>query len=224
MKALLFDIDGTLIVTHKTGPRAFEAVLSEVFGVKQPNMEVKFGGRTDCALFKEVMRINEINPTPANFELFARAYRARFPRTLCESDGFVLPGVVELLSRLREHGNLHLAVMTGNLKETATQKLIHFGLRDYFDEIFGGDFDGDRRHLARRTALFLRVAHNHQTADGTIVIGDTPADIACGLYIDASVLAVCTGQYEQQILEAAGAHVVYEDLSEVDAVYRWLTE
>jgi len=95
---------------------------------------------------------------------------------------------------------------------------------DYFDEVFGGDFDADRRHLARRTALFLRGTHGHHAADGTIVIGDTPADIVCGLDIDASVMAVCTGNFDRETLETAGAHVVHQDLSDVDAVYRWLTE
>ncbi len=115
-------------------------------------------------------------------------------------------------------------VMTGNLKATATQKLAHFGLLDFFDEVFGGDFDADRRHLARRTALFLRGKYNHHASDGTIVIGDAPADVLCGLEIKATVMAVCTGHFDRSELETAGAHVVHQDLSDVDMVYHWLTE
>ena len=114
--------------------------------------------------------------------------------------------------------------MTGNFRDTATQKLDHFGLTDYFDNIFGGDYDADRRHLARRTALFLRGVHGDAPSDGTIVIGDTPADIICGLEISASVLAVCTGNFERGSLQSAGAHAVYTDLADVDSIFDWLTK
>ena len=70
MKTLLFDIDGTLIVTNQTGTRALEAVLEGDFGVERPSMEVKFGGRTDCSLLKEVMLLNHITPSDANFARF----------------------------------------------------------------------------------------------------------------------------------------------------------
>ena len=224
MKTLLFDIDGTLIVTNETGTRALEAVLRRDFGVKCPSMDVKFGGRTDRSLLKEVLLLNNICPSDENFAIFTEAYRTQLPATLHECGGGVLPGVVELLMRLKERDDLRCCVMTGNLKATATQKLSHFRLLNYFDDIFGGDFDADRRHLARRTALFLRGTHEYHATDGTIVIGDTPADIVCGLDIDARVMAVCTGHFDRQTLEIAGAHVVHQDLSEVDVVYRWLTK
>ncbi|MDB4500532.1 HAD family hydrolase [bacterium] len=224
MKTLLFDIDGTLIVTNDTGTQALETVLQSTFGVKRPCMDVAFGGRTDFSLINEVLLLNDITPNEANFLAFTKAYRNLLPQTLSECGGEILPGVVELLSRLAKCAEIRCDVMTGNLRDTATQKLDHFGLTHYFDNIFGGDFDADRRHLARRTALFLRGSHGHEVKDGTIVIGDTPADITCGLDIGASVLAVCTGQFNRDSLEAAGANAVHEDLSDVDTVFRWLTE
>lgn len=223
MKTLLFDIDGTLIVTNETGTEALKAVLSGMFGLKRPRLDVKFGGRTDCSLLTELLLLNDLSASPSNLSLFTEAYAAQLPETLDKHGGVVLPGVVDLLGRLAEREEVRCSVMTGNLKVTATQKLEHFGLVDYFDGIFGGDYDADRRHLARRTALFLRGAHGHQPSDGTIVIGDTPADIVCGLDIDASVMAVCTGNFDRQTLETAGAHVVHQDFSDVDAVYAWLT-
>lgn len=224
MKTLLFDIDGTLIVTSHTGTRALESVLKSSFGVECPNLDVAFGGRTDFSLLREVLSLNDIQPNQANFRAFSQAYRRQLPLALHECDGEVLPGVIPLLSRLKQRDDIRCSVMTGNLRVTATQKLDHFGLTDYFVDIFGGDFDEDRRHLARRTALFLRGAHGHESSDGTIVIGDTPADILCGLEIGASVLAVCTGQFDHCTLEAAGAHVVHSNLADVDTVFEWLTQ
>ena len=224
MKTLLFDIDGTLLVTNDTGTRALKAVLMGDFGVKHPNMEVKFGGRTDRALLQELLLLNRIDATHANYVKFTAAYSAVLPRALGECGGLVLPGVTELLTRLGKRDDIRCLVMTGNLKATAREKLGYFRLLDYFDDIFGGDFDADRRHLARRTALFLRGIHGDQEGDGTVVIGDTPADIVCGLEINASVMGVCTGNFDRETLEQAGAHFVQQDLSDVDSVYDWLTQ
>lgn len=223
MKTLLFDIDGTLLVTNETGTRALAGVLRNEFQVECPNMEVQFGGRTDRSLLQELMLLNDIPPSETNYVKFTDAYRALLPETLSECGGVILPGVTELLTRLSKRNDLRTAVMTGNLKVTATQKLSHFRLLDYFDDIFGGDFDADRRHLAKRTSLFLRGTYGDHLGDDTIVIGDTPADVLCGLEINASVMGVCTGRFDRQSLLDAGAHVVHQDLSNVETVYDWLT-
>jgi phosphoglycolate phosphatase len=224
MKTLLFDIDGTLIVTNGAGTHALDEVLRCTFGIKRPCMDVKFGGRTDFSLLREVLQLNGIPPNEENSLTVTTAYRSQLPESLTECGGSILPGVFDLLHRLRDHDDIRCCVMTGNLKETATQKLQHFGLLGFFDNVFGGDFDSDRRHLARRTALFLRGAHDHHSKDGTIVIGDTPADIICGLDIDATVLAVCTGHFNRDALETAGAHLVHQDLSQVEVVFQRLIE
>jgi phosphoglycolate phosphatase len=224
MKTLLFDIDGTLIVTNSTGTHALDKVLRFTFGLNRPCLNVKFGGRTDFSLLREVLQLNGIPPNEENFQTFTTAYRSQLPESLTQCGGSVLPGVLDLLQRLKDHADIRCSIMTGNLKETATQKLEHFGLLGFFDSVFGGDHDADRRHLARRTALFLRGAYDHHSKDGTIVIGDTPADIFCGLDIDATVLAVCTGHFNRDALETAGAHMVQQDLSEVEAVFQWLIQ
>ena len=51
-----------------------------------------------------------------------------------------------------------------------------------------------------------------------VIIGDTPADVACGAGIEARALGVATGAYSVRDLEACGAHAVFQDLSETDAV------
>ena len=51
-----------------------------------------------------------------------------------------------------------------------------------------------------------------------VVIGDTPADVACGLAIGARTIAVCTGNFTEDALRASGAHVVLRDLGDTGAV------
>ena len=50
------------------------------------------------------------------------------------------------------------------------------------------------------------------------MIGDTPLDVACAAASGARSIAVATGGYDVEALRAAGADVVFEDLSDLDAV------
>ena len=224
MKTLLFDIDGTLLLSNHSGTHALNSVLSEVFGIETPCLDVVFCGRTDAALLPEVLQRNGVSTTEHNLQKLRDAYADCLPQALHVHGGTVLPGVAELLPRLAARNDLRCYVMTGNLQQTATQKLQHFGLLKYFQGIFGGDHDTDRRQLAQRTATSLRQKHEDEPHGETIVIGDTPADIHCGLEINATVLAVCTGQFERPALELAGAHQIHEDLSNCETLYQWLVK
>jgi len=224
MKILLFDIDGTLLLTQSSGTHALRAVLCEVFGIQTPCTDINFCGRTDSSLFPEVLQLNGIHGTEQNLRQLREGYVDRLPAVLNQRGGVVLPGVTELLTELADHAEVCCYVMTGNLHETATQKLQHFGILDRFRGIFGGDLDADRRHLARRTVDSLKQIHGPQIDGETVVIGDTPADIACGLEVGATVLAVCTGQFDRQTLESAGAHLVHDDLSDRESLYHWLVK
>jgi phosphoglycolate phosphatase-like HAD superfamily hydrolase len=51
-----------------------------------------------------------------------------------------------------------------------------------------------------------------------VIIGDTPADIACGTGIDARAVAVATGAYSVADLMACGPHAAFENLSDTDRV------
>ena len=222
MRILLFDVDGTLLLTNAGGTRAIGKALREVFQVPKPCMDVDYRGRTDSSILRELLELNGIDVTADNFHRLSHAYSQRLPTVLEDHGGRVLPGVMELLQRLVTHDDTACYVMTGNLQQTATQKLSHFGLGSFFRGVFGGDHDEDRRHLAERTARTLRSRYGPVAADRVCVIGDTPEDVRCGNAIGASVLAVCTGNFTKGELAATGAEHIHDDLSEVDVIYRKL--
>jgi phosphoglycolate phosphatase len=114
--------------------------------------------------------------------------------------------------------------MTGNLQATAEHKLAHFDLLHRLKGVFGGDFDAHRDDLARRAAERLGQDHGPQILDRLVVIGDTPHDIRCGQAIGAQVVAVCTGYHDRVELESAGPTHLFDDLSDVDHLFRLLTE
>ena len=131
---------------------------------------------------------------------------------LCPPDlsQFVLPGVPELLRSLSE-ADVRLALVTGNYEPVARLKLARAGIGRWFASgqgAFGSDAE-DRAALppiARRRAG--SVGHPHPR-ERTIVIGDTPRDIACAHADELRCIAVATGPFKPE--ELTDADVVAED-------------
>jgi phosphoglycolate phosphatase len=75
------------------------------------------------------------------------------------------------------------------------------------------------RALARIHACGGPAVHPSES----VVIGDTPLDIACAAASGARSVAVATGSYRADALRAAGADVVLEDLADTEQVLRVLS-
>lgn len=219
MRILLFDIDGTLLLTNGGGKGALQIAIAEEFGVESVCTEISFAGRTDRSLLAELLERNGLPSDEHHLDRLRDRYVSTFPEVLSARGGRTLPGAAELLDRLAPIPDIHTYVMTGNLIDTATRKLQHFDLLEPVRGVFGGDFDADRNDLARRCAAELRRHYPADDLDDLIVIGDTPADIQCGHAIGARVVAVCTGSHRREELEAENPMCVEEDLSDVDRLF-----
>jgi len=219
MRTLLFDIDGTLLLTHGGGSAALKLAIQREFGLETARLEVDFSGRTDRSLLVEVLQQNNLPTDHEHQERLRNRYESLFPQVLAHRGGRVLPGAVELLNRLSLQTELRCYVMTGNLYVTATHKLDHFGLLHFFRGVFGGDHDAERIRLAQRTAGAIRDHAGEAATRDMVVIGDTPADIRCGHAIGAKVVAVCTGSHDRAALEAEKPLSVQDDMSDVSAIF-----
>jgi phosphoglycolate phosphatase-like HAD superfamily hydrolase len=125
-------------------------------------------------------------------------------------------------------GRIHQSVLTGNIRSVAEVKLAALGLREWLDLCIGayGDDHEDRTelvHVARRRA---GAVHGRSAAEfagtATVVIGDTPLDIAAALAAGARAVGVATGSYSADDLAMAGADAVLPDLTDTAAVLRAL--
>jgi phosphoglycolate phosphatase-like HAD superfamily hydrolase len=52
-----------------------------------------------------------------------------------------------------------------------------------------------------------------------VIIGDTPADIACGEHLGVRTIAVATGTYATDQLAPCGPDHLFETLADTDAVW-----
>ncbi|MEA2319771.1 MAG: phosphoglycolate phosphatase [Solirubrobacteraceae bacterium] len=213
---LLFDIDGTLLLRAFVEHRhALAEAVEQVWGVTDPGPSaIQAAGRTDGEIAREICLLGGVGADhiDAGREQFriacAEAYARRCPPDLRDH---VAPGVVGALEAFAARPGTILSLVTGNLEAVARLKLHRSGLDRFFaagQGAFGSDGE-DRTELpaiARRRAGALDGDRPYPRRL-TIVIGDTPNDIACARADGVRCVAVATGPYSRGELGKADAVV-----------------
>ena len=188
--ALFWDIDGTLLSTARAGIFSLEDALEQVTGVREDLQGMATAGMTDYAIAEAAIKAVGHDADEATVLEFLRIHGEQLPAYLGRRQGRVMPNVREILTDLAPRGDVASYLLTGNTEAGARAKLAHLGLDEFFER--GGAFcvgAGSRSDIAH-TALQLA-----PDSSAVYVIGDTPADIACGVAIGARTIAVATGSY-----------------------------
>lgn len=223
-RLVLFDIDGTILLTSGAGRRAIVAALAGEVSDTTGFDRVRFDGKTDPQIVAELLGTagHAVERESDRVRAVCERYVGLLARELelPSASTTLMPGVPGLLDRLEAEPGVVLGLLTGNLAEGAALKLRSGGIAPERFRVgaYGSD-SGHRPDLpaiaARRAApLFGRVPHGAEV----VIIGDTPADIACGSGIAARAVAVATGGYSVAELERCGPYAVFEDLGDTDAV------
>jgi phosphoglycolate phosphatase-like HAD superfamily hydrolase len=212
MYVLFFDIDGTLINTGGSGLEALRRAFSDVFAVPPPD-NIPTSGRTDRGIARDLFRGRQVADSDENWDRFRVAYVRHLREQLPLRQGWILPGVVDLLEALGTRRHVATGLLTGNIAAGARLKLQHFGLEHHF--AFGGY--GERspeRNAAAEDALAAaqKALNGAVRADRMWVIGDTPLDVQCARHIGARVLAVATGMHAKAELAEAKPDLLLDDL------------
>lgn len=221
---VLFDIDGTLLLTAGAGRRAIVAALGEEVDDPRAFEGIRFDGKTDPQIVAEMLEAaGQLEPRESErvrrlchryLGLLALELERPTTRTT------LMPGVEPLLDRLEARPGVVLGLLTGNLAEGAALKLRSGRIDPSRFRV--GAFGSDAAHrpmlpeiAARRAQPFFgRVPRGPEV----VIIGDTPADIHCGEGISARAVGVATGAYSVSDLAACGPHAVFEDLSDTESV------
>ena len=222
-KVILFDIDGTLVLTGGAGGRAMTRAFEELFAVPDAFQGIEMPGRTDARILSDAAEAHGVPRSELGG--FRDLYLTHLATEL-EKPGprkGIMPGVSRLLDTLAERRDVYLALLTGNYEGSARLKLEYFDLWRYFRCGAFGDDAPDRNGLLPKALDRIRQSGGPDVPlSDAVVIGDTPLDIACAVAGGVRCLAVATGGYDVTALRAAGADVVLADLSKIQAVLRAL--
>jgi phosphoglycolate phosphatase-like HAD superfamily hydrolase len=218
-RLLLFDIDSTLVATLGAGIKALQQIIARRYGAQDDLSDIEIAGRTDVTIAANILRKYRIQPTRENLEPFLDEYVTGLANLLPQLEGRVLPGVREILERLGPRPDRVLALLTGNLHRGAELKLKRYGLWEFFEFGAFADDHRDRNELGAFARRRAQEKHGHDFDSAQIdVIGDTGHDIACGKVFGARTIAVGTGSWSRERLQACHPDFFFEDLSDVDGV------
>ena len=215
MRLVLFDIDGTLVDCGPSVRRLFEGAMLEVFGTAGPIDSYDFSGRTDDEILFALTAAAGLSSAEVGrgLPLMKRLYLDKLDDCLDPTEMRILPAVKALLDDLAGRADVCLGLLTGNWRDGARIKLARVGLDGYFGFGAFGDDQPDRLGLPpvalERAAAFVGRTWRKEEC---LIVGDSPADVACARAHDIPALAVATGRTPAEQLAAAGPHWLVDDL------------
>jgi phosphoglycolate phosphatase len=219
---VLWDIDHTLIETRGIGGQVYAEAFAKVTGRTLEKMP-ELAGRTEPVIFREALKINGIEPGKDLYPEFAaeqaRGYLAHLDEL--RARGRALPGAADALRVLSERNDVLQSVLTGNTRPSSEIKLRAFDLDRYLDFDIGayGTDDDTRANLVGIARQRAEKAYGvNFDGDATVLIGDTPNDVAAAQASGARIIAMATGKDTAAALAEAGARTVLPDLTDAPAV------
>jgi phosphoglycolate phosphatase-like HAD superfamily hydrolase len=217
---VLWDIDHTLIETRGVGGEIYAEAFRLVTGHPLDEMPA-LAGRTEPVIFREALKAHGIADTGDLYGRFAdeqaRGYATRTDEL--RRRGRALPGAAEALRALAGRPDVIESVLTGNTRPAAETKLRAFGLDRYLNMDVGayGTDDDDRPNLVKVARQRAEAAYAVRLdPESTVLIGDTPNDVAAARDGGARIIAVATGSDTAKDLAQAGADTVFNDLTQTD--------
>jgi len=225
MRLVLFDIDGTLLLTHGAGMRALNRAFQVNHVLPDAVKAVHPDGKTDPQIVREIMTIcgRDSECTSEMFDSFFASYLSFLREEMAACTQLrIMPGVRELLTRLAGETDFAVGLATGNIEEGAWLKVRCAQLDSFFH--FGG-FGSDsedrtdviRRGITRGTTLVAP-----RSVEAAFVIGDTPRDIIHGKAAAARTIGVATGTYSLETLQKHGPDLAVQTLEAIEPVMRLL--
>ena len=222
---ILFDIDGTLLLSKKAGIRAMEEA-GRLLYCDSFSSEVEFAGRMDPLIWVSLMERNGLEASPERHDEFRETYFQCLSRRFeQEATSTLLIGVEPLVHQLAQCNGCVLGLATGNYRKTGRLKIAQAGLDpDIFTITAWADGADHRRDLPRIAMEQYQQKFSQQIDPGEVVIiGDTPYDIDCARFNGCRSLGVATGpSYEREDLIEAGADLVVDNLEDTATILDWL--
>jgi len=214
--AVLFDIDGTLLITGGAGAASWRLAFDELYGIPADIGQFTDTGMTDPDVGRRTFQaVLHRDPERQEFTRLLERRLHYLHQTVEESDDYhVLPGVKDLLPQLIDEGYL-LGLVTGNVEAAAHIKLHRAGLNRFFSFGGYGSDARDRGEIARIALSRASLVYGEPLAPAqAIAVGDTPRDVEGAHAAGMACVGVGSHHFNVEELRAAGADYVIGSLEE----------
>jgi phosphoglycolate phosphatase len=223
---VLWDVDYTLVRADGLGTRLYEDVFRELFGRDLAAVAPK-AGRTDRAITLDTLELAGVDEPQARVDDFLAALARRVAAVDGTETAHVraAAGAPAAIAAMAGAG-LRQSVLTGNIRPLAALKLRAAGLGEHLDLEVGayGDVHEVRAELVPVARRAASLAYGADFAGlSTVLVGDTPLDVAAALATGARAVGVATGSFPAAELVCAGAHAVLPDLTDAALVLAAVT-
>ena len=225
-KLILFDVDGTLVLTGGVAVGLMTEAISEVAALPVSWSLSDFVGNTDQNIIHTLLHRNGIGEAgvPEMAESILKKYLDRLQVELPKAGVIqVLPGVQKLLQTLKQDHRFFLGLLTGNMLAATQIKLSVDQLFSFFPIGAFGDDALKREQLPPFAIQRAEKYYGHFFEKNDIwIIGDSVNDIRCAQSNHLNSLAVASGHTPRSDLETFHPTALVDDLSDTNQIVKTL--
>ena len=222
MKLLLFDIDGTLVLSGGAGLRAMNQAFEHLFSIKDALTGIQLAGRTDTSIILDAGEKHKLTLDDAIIAQYKQTYFSFLPEEMAKpnAEKRAMPAVEQLLPKLAVQKDIYLGLLTGNWETSGRIKLAHFDFEKYFSFGAFADDSVDRNKLVPFALQRFEEKYSVQIdRQDVYVIGDTPADIQCAKPHGVTSVAVAAAHYSTADLAAHQPDILLDDLYGAEKIF-----
>lgn len=226
MRTVLFDLDGTLMLSGGAGVRGMNRAGRDLFGDHFTIDGVPIAGGLDPVIYRQAAERCGIEEHAQKHDAFRERYLQTLAQELNDNphDTICLPGVRSLLADMARRADMWMGLVTGNYRQAAPIKLGAAGLdvQQFRIAAFGDEAPSRPEMVALAMQRHRQLTGHAARSDQFLVVGDTPRDVECAHANGVPCLAVATGIFSTEELVAAGADAVVANLADPEPLWALL--